>query len=240
MKKFWVTLLLAILLTGLASVQAQEKLEPGTPIEGSITADATAVEYTYDAAEGELVVIQLFPVDVLADYDRPAIQILDADGSEVLLREGFGATTAFWQFDEASTYTIVATRADDTSVGDYTLTLITPEALEIGDVIESSTDNDTAQFYSYSGDEDFLVFFARDGDYAPEISVNTVDKDVVPGRLQALGYLGGAMVNEGAMGTFMGGTDYILAIDEALFDVTFGTATADYILEIVAADEEID
>jgi hypothetical protein len=238
MKKIRVMLMvLALMLVAVAGVQAQDSLEPGTPVEGAITADTSEVVYSYDATAGEVVVLQLFPVDILADYDEPMIVIQDADGNELMRRESFGNTTAVWEFAEEGTYTIIASRADEDSVGEYTLTLINPQELAMGDMVEGTTDNDTDVYYMYRGDEDFIVYFTRDGDFAPEVSINSIDTDITPGSLDTTGIMGGSGVTEGAIGVFSGGETHVIKLGEALFDFNFGTSTTDYLLEIVSPGE---
>jgi hypothetical protein len=232
-----ILLLMALLLATVAGVQAQEQLEPGVAAEGTISNETTENTYTYDAAAGEVVVLQLFPVDILADYDEPMIVIQDDSGAEIMRRESFGETTAVWEFAEEGTYTIIASRADEDSVGDYTLTLISPQELAMGDVIEGTTDSDTQVYFVYRADEDFILYFARDGEFAPEVTVNSIDTDITPGSLDVTGVMGGGSLTEGAIGIFDGGETHIIKLGEALFDFNFGTSETDYLLEIIAPSE---
>jgi hypothetical protein len=165
------------------------------------------------------------------------IVLQDADGNEIMRRESFGNTTAVWEFEEEGTYTIIASRADEDSVGEYTLTLISPQELAMGDVVEGTTDSDTDVYYMYRGADDFIVYFARDGEFAPEVSVNSIDTDITPGSLDTTGVMGGSGVTEGAIGVFIGGETHVIKLGEALFDFNFGTSTTDYLLEIVAPGE---
>lgn len=232
-----ILLLMALLLATVAGVQAQDALEAGVAAEGTISEETTEVAYTYSAAAGEVVVLQLFPVDILADYDEPMIVIQDDSGTELMRRESFGNTTAVWQFEEEGTYTIIASRADEDSAGDYTLTLINPQELAMGDVVEGTTDNDTDVYFVYRGDDPFVVYFARDGDFAPEVTVNSIDTDITPGSLDVNGVMGGGSLTEGAIGIFSGGETHVIKLGEALFDFSFGTTEADYLLEIIAPGE---
>lgn len=232
-----VLLLMALLLATVAGVQAQESLEPGVAAEGTISEEMTENAYTYEAEAGEVVVVQLFPVDILADYDEPMIVIQDDSGTELMRRESFGRTTAIWEFTEAGTYNIIASRADEDSVGDYTLTVISPQELAMGDVVEGTTDNDTDVYFVYRGADEFIVYFARDGAFAPEVSINTIDTDVTPGSLDVVGVMGGGSLTEGAIGVFSGEQTYVIKLGEALFDFNFGTNESDYVLEIVAPGE---
>jgi hypothetical protein len=158
--------LLALLVLSASLVTAQDALVSGETVTGEITDDAFAVEYSYEGTAGQIVVLELFPVDVLADYDNPAIVLLDSAGEELMTREGFGATTAVWQLPADDTYTVVATRrdgAEGTSVGEYTLTLTVPQELVLDEPVEGSMGADSDVYFTYTGEEDFNVFLCSSG-----------------------------------------------------------------------------
>ena len=124
MKKVVVLLLMLVALVGSTfSASAQDALKPGDTVEGEITNDNFAVTYDYVGIGGEVIIVDLFPVDILADYDNPAI-IIQLDGEEVLRYDGYGETTVVTQLPEDGTYSIIASRRDDAdgdSAGEYTL-----------------------------------------------------------------------------------------------------------------------
>ncbi|QPC80561.1 hypothetical protein G4Y79_12645 [Phototrophicus methaneseepsis] len=240
MKKVTILLFaLVAVLSTVFSVSAQDSIKPGETVEGEITDDTYAVAYEYIGTAGEVIVVDLFPVDVLADYDNPSV-IIELDGVEILRYDGYGATTVVTQLPDDGTYTITAGRRDDAdgdSVGEYTLTLRNPTPITIDEPQSNTIDNESTHYYVYDGDEDFMVSFARQGDYAPQISVNTVDTSATPGRLDAVAAMGGPAVTRGTMGVIPGGELYVLVVEEPLFSFSFGEITAEYALGLFLPEE---
>ncbi len=216
------------------AIQAQDALENGVAVTGEITNDVFAVEYTWAGLADQVLVIELFPVDTLADYDRPMILVNDPEGDILLSYDSFGKTTAVVQLPRDGAYTIIATRVDEAtgdSVGEYTLTVTEPVKLEVGAAIQASIDSETDQYYTYTGSGDFSLSFAKTGDFAPEVSVN-VAAEYTEGGLDTVGAVYGA--SKATFGTFAGGSLYIIKVAEPLFSFNFTTITAEYTLELLA------
>jgi hypothetical protein len=233
-------MMLVLALVAVVGVQAQETLTDGTPAQGEITDDAFAVEYTYEGQADQVIVIELSPVDVLANYNNPALVLRDPAGAELVRYDGFGKTTIFWQLPETGTYTIVATRTDDaagTSVGEYTLTVVTPAELSIDTPVQDAVTSEETDYFVYRGDSAFLFTFARTGDYAPEFTVNTINTDFSPGRLDTVATVGGKSATLGSVGNVPGGSVYIIRVGQALLDLYFETVSADYAISLATPEE---
>jgi hypothetical protein len=220
------------------SVQAQDAITAGEPVTGELTEDTFAVEYTYEGTADEVVVITLAPVDVLGDLNNPAIIVNDPDGNELLRYDGYGKSTVVVQLPADGTYTIVATRTDDkagTSVGEYTLTVVQPQELAAGDSVDEKVASDETQYYVYRGDADFVLSYAREGEYAPEFTVNTIDTEITVGSLDTVATVGGKLATQGAVGIIPGGNVYVIKVGQALFDFYFDAVDATYTLQISEA-----
>lgn len=116
-------------------VQAQDALTLGEPVEGELTDDAFAVEYTYAGKADEVIVISLKLADMFGDLDNPSIILKDAAGDQVLRYDGYSDVDVVWALSRDETYTIVVTRGEDeagTAAGEYTLTVTNPEELTAG------------------------------------------------------------------------------------------------------------
>jgi hypothetical protein len=59
-----------------------------------------------------------------------------------------------------------------------------------------------------------MCFFARQGEFAPEVSVNVIDFDITPGSLDSFGGAYGGQVTQASFGTFAGGETYIIKLGE--------------------------
>jgi len=241
MKRAIVTLVLLLLLvvTSLPAI-AQELLVAGEAVEGEITNDAFSVSYLYEGTAGEIIIVDLWPVDILADYDNPAIAIRLND-EEILRYDGFGNTTIVTQLPEDGMYTIVATRRDDaegTSVGEYTLLLRNPTLLTLGEPVSAEIDSELTHYYYYDGKDDFMLSFARDGDFAPQVAINTVDTSATPGRLEAVAAMAGVAVSQGNMGIIPGSSVYVITVGEPPFSINFGNPTAEYALGLYLPEKE--
>lgn len=233
------TLLIVVLLFGVAIVaNAQEAIEPGVMITGTITNEDFAVEYTWEAKANDVIVIELARENYESDFDEPLIIVNDAEGTEVIRYDGYGRATAVVVLPADGTYTIIATRTDEAtgaSVGNYTLKVSNPTVLELGTPIEATIINTEAQYYIYQGEDAFNLSYSRTGEFSPEIAVNEIS-EFTPGYLTALGALAGESVTQGTMGTFEGGKLYIISVKEALFSFYFDDVTADYTLGIDKAE----
>lgn len=230
--RIFVVLCLMLFATQIA---AQQVLEDGVTVEGEITDEVFAVEYTYQGLEGQVIVLELFPTDTRTDYNNPSIILLNSEGEELMRRDGFGRTTAIYPLPADDTYTIIASRRDDAqgvSVGDYTLLLTVPPELELEQPLDVTITSDDTLYYVYRGEADFNLLYARTGDFAPEVSVNTIDLRVTVGSLRATGGLYGASVTQGVIGTFDGGEIYVIKLNRPLFAISFGVSSADVILEL--------
>lgn len=214
-------------------VQAQEALTDGVGVEGEITNDTPAVNYSYEGEANQVLVVELKPADVFGDYDRPKIVVIAPDGSEVVAYDGFGTTRVVVELPADGTYTITITREDEESVGKYTVTASKPVTLALGEAVQGTITNEEIKYYVYRGDADFNVSFVRSGEFAPEISVNKL-AEYLEGTLDSVG--GAYGVSKAEIGTFDGGSLYIIKVAEALFDFNFSTVTAEYSLTLTAAE----
>jgi hypothetical protein len=232
--------IVSALMLGLAAfgVQAQDAVTAGEPVTGELTEDAFAVEYLYNGTTDEVIVITLSPTDVLGDLNNPAIIVRDAGGAELLRYDGYGTSTVVLALPESGEYTIVATRTDDaagTSVGEYTLTVTSPQELAAGDSADMTLTSEETNYFVYRGDADFTLSYTRDGEYAPEVTVNTLDTDVTPGSLDTVATVGGKLVTEGSIGVIPGQNIYVIKVGQALFDFYFETVEANYTLTVTEA-----
>ncbi|MFP4323758.1 MAG: hypothetical protein ACLFTK_14990 [Anaerolineales bacterium] len=235
--RFGIIIMVLVGLVGAVPALAQQdKLTPGEPVGGEVTNEAPEVVYSMDAPAGSVVAVQLIPDDVTADYDRPRITLQDVTGAELVTRDGFGRTTLFWQVPEDGTYTIVVSRADEMSVGAFTLVPDVLQVLAPGDLVEGRIESTERQYFVYEDAANFRLRVTREGGFAPEFSVNQIDTSITAGSLDRLAYIGGSFMSDGEFGVVPGGSQYVLAIEPALLDITFGTAFADYSLEIVPAE----
>lgn len=230
--------LLVLLSAAVIGVQAQQEILPDTPITGEITNESFAQDYVYKGSADEVVVIILAPVDVLADYDQPALVVADSSGNQLINDDSYGTLTVALELPEDGVYTITATRADGAeglSVGEYTLTLLKPQEMALGDTVEGRIDNESAHYYVYRGTEDFILVYNRDGAFAPQVSLATIGDD---GNLTEVGFMGGDLVTAAAIGIIPGDTTYIIRLARAPFGFSFGTQVSDYTLEITAPSDE--
>lgn len=231
------TLILAVasFLAVLAPVAAQEAIEAGTVYEGEITDENWSAIYTYEGTGGEIIAIELFPVDILADYDNPSITILDSADTELATLDGFGETTLVYQIPEDGTYTIIASRRDGeagTSVGEYTLLLTSAEVLEVGQTISGSIDERGARFYVYEGDADFSIAFNRSGTLPVSVTIaNPPDRTVYLDELATVA----GVFDQVSLGSYVGGNTYVIVIDEVI-SFSMEPLSAEYELAVNAAE----
>ena len=219
-------------------VQAQDAIAAGDTVTGELTEDTFAVEYTYEGTADEVVVITLAPADVLGELNNPAIVLRDASGTDLLRYDGYGTSTVVALLPEDGEYTIVATRTDDeagTSIGEYTLTVTAPQELAAGDSVDMELSSEETNYFVYRGDGDFVLSYVREGEYAPEFTVNTLDTEITPGSLDTVATVGGKLATQGSVGVIPGGEIYVVKVGQALFDFYFDTVDATYTLQVSEA-----
>lgn len=234
MKKMFLISLVLALLVIVAPSLAQDELSAGVPVSGELTAEVAEIAFTYSGSEGEVIVMELYPVDILADYDQPSIILQDSSGNELMRRDGYGETEAVWQLPADDTYTIIASRADDTSVGEFTLTVKKPTPLAINEGVSGTLNSEEPPVYFlYDGVDNFALSVVINGDYSPQVTIATINTEYVPGTLDEVGYLGGATLTKGSIGTFEGGQIYVIVLDRALLSFYFNEVTSDFDLSLV-------
>lgn len=226
-------------------VQAQDAITLDEPVQGELTEDAFAVEYTYKGAADDVLVITLAPVDVFGELNNPALIVRGPSGDELLRYDGFGTSTIVTLLPEDGTYTIVATRTDDaegTSVGEYTLSVIQPGEIALGDTSEMSITSEQTVYYVYRGEDPFTLSYVRtegvggEDVFAPEFTINTIDTEISPGTLDTVATVGGPLASQGMVGVIPGGDVYIIKVGQALFDFYFDTLETTYTITIEAAE----
>jgi hypothetical protein len=228
---------LLLVFAAVVGVQAQQEILADTPVTGEITNESFAQDYVYKGTAGEVLVITLAPVDILSDYDQPALLVTDESGRELINDDSFGTLTIALELEEDGIYTITATRYDGAtglSVGEYTLTLTKPQEMALGDTVEGRIDNESTQYYMYRGEDDFILVYNRDGSFAPQVSLITIGDN---GILNEVGFMGGDLVTAAAIGIIPGETIYLIRLAPALFSFSFDTQVSDYTLEVTAPSD---
>jgi hypothetical protein len=229
---------LCLLTISLLPVHAQEALVPDKPIEGEITDAEFAQEYRFQGEANQVVVLELTPKDVSGDLDNPALILQDETGEELVRYDAFGQTTLIWELPKSAIYTVIATRRDDTeglSVGEYTLTLRLPALLNPGETLEMDIAREDVHYYVIRSQDDFALNVTREGDFAPEFSVNEIDTEATPGTLDAVAVIGGKYATQGLVGVIPGRTTYVIRVGRSVFSFQFGDVTASYTLNIKRA-----
>ncbi len=239
MKRLLVFVLLAVLAMG-ATVQAQDSLTYNTPVTGEMTETDYEFTYKFDGTEGDVVVIDLEPVDPLGDLENPILMLQGPDGDMV------GDTTDFFTFGSVSlalelpstgAYTLTVTRADGDageSVGEFTLEVIQAEALAVGGAVSGSTDSDSrTQYYYVNAAQEFGVSYEKlTGDFYAQLAVNLIDET---GSLREVAVASGDEAERLALGSFDADTLYLVTISRPLFSFAFNTVTAEYELQVTEA-----
>lgn len=235
-------MMFVILVMSVAVVSAQEPLEPDTPVRGEITNEAFEVEYTFSGTADSVVVIEMLAEDedgFTNDLTAQVI-ILDSSGSVVIdTAENFVFSDAVLVtvLPADDDYTLLASRENGRSgdtEGEYTLQLIVPQVLGVGDSVESTASSENnAEYYVVNADSDYILRYNKSaGDYDPEINISTIDDNNSDFEDYALA---SGQLDTVAMGNIEAGI-YVVRIQEAFFSFYFDEVTADYSLSVIAAE----
>jgi hypothetical protein len=232
-------LLVALVLFSATISFAQESttLEYGEIGEGEITDREYEVPFTFTGDKGDIIVIELKPVDPFGDLSSPQILLLDseddivADNSDAF---NIGISILATELPDDGTYTVIATRADGRageSVGEFTIQIILPEILTVGTPLSGEIDNESTVYYTViNNDEELLLTYVKeDGDFSPEVSINRINDD---NTLTAVVTLAGDELTAGALNIPQDRGVFIINLKEALFDFSFETESAGYQLTL--------
>ncbi|HLA42945.1 MAG TPA: hypothetical protein VJZ27_05890 [Aggregatilineales bacterium] len=243
MKRFFLALIVALAIPVIATVQAQgaATIEYGQVVTGTISNEQFEVPYTFQGTQGDVIIIQLSPVDILADLDQPAVILLDSNSGMLTSSDSFGTVTLAARLPADGAYTILATRADGragTSIGEFNLSLMRPPVLESGSQVEGSATSTGGTFFVYESGASFLISYNKtSGDFSPQLLVNRIGSS---NELEEVASLSGVGVTGGQIaiaGTgSVASTTYVIVFQEALFDFNFEEVSANFTLVIKASE----
>lgn len=245
MKRLTILLIvLALVLMALPMANAQGTagdgvLEFGETERGEISNETFEVEYTFTGTAGQVVVIQMLPVDEFGDLSSPGIILLDSANTVLGAHDTFGNLTFAAQLPADGDYTVIATRRDGRSgdsFGEYDISLFEPPVLADGETLEGSVSSETTAFFAYSTMAPFeLAYNITTGDFNPAVYVNVIDEDgrldeVI--RLEGEQLVGGSVIVQPESETVA--TTYVITVTEGFFDFNFDEVNANYTLTVTA------
>jgi hypothetical protein len=199
-KAAFVALIMLVLLAlgGLATAFAQEEateIAYGDVVDGEITNNEFEVNYVFSGAEGDIVLIEMFPEPGTYDVD-PKLQLKDDDGDVLFENDDFlyPSSVIVAELRDDGEYTITATRyngEDGTSEGNYVLRLTLVEPISVGDTIDTqifavsdSEESAMPEFVILYSEDDVTVsvnMTASEGEIFPSLRMSTPDPDAYGG-----------------------------------------------------------
>ncbi|MBI5668988.1 MAG: hypothetical protein HZC41_13370 [Chloroflexi bacterium] len=214
--------------------QEDVRLEYGQLVNGEITDRAFEVPYLISGKAGDVIVIEMKPVDSLGDLDSPEIILLNSDNDVIADTSGqFSVSGAVLvtQLPNDGDFTVLATRSDGRSgdsVGEYTLEVIKPETLTSSQLIAGSASSEKRDQYYLIEDSESpleLVYIKGEGDFTPEITINEINEDF---GLSELITIGGDALSVVRVNVPENKQNLIVVLKEALWDFYFDEATVEY------------
>jgi hypothetical protein len=222
--------------------QDESTIEYGQLVTGEITNREFEIPYTFTGKGGDVILITMSAVEALGDLNQPEIILLDGEAEIIADTSGafnVGGALLAIQLPGDDTYTILATRNDGRagdSVGEFTLELINPPTLVVGEPLNDtiSSDGRDAYYVIENNTAGLVLSYQRqDGDFAPQIAVNFISDDF---DLSPVSFMGGDELERGEINVPTSEDFYIVNVGEALFDFNFSEVTADYELELREAE----
>lgn len=240
MKRLMILLTMISMFVSVALVNAQDVLEPGATLEGEISDASFETEYTFSGTADTVIIVEMLPVEDFGDLTSPQLILIDSSGSVVVdTIDNFDYAEAILvtQLPEDGDYTLIATREDGRSgdsVGEYTITLLIPEVLEVGGKVSGFASSEgRPQYFVVNSEDDFVLRYSKNaGDFNPEVAVGILN-DSMSGTDEFASAYG--QLDNIAMGNIEAGL-YIVQIQEALFDFNFDEVTADFNLSVESAE----
>jgi hypothetical protein len=216
-------------------------LQYGDVVDGEITNEAFEIEYSFTGSANDLVIVRMWTEGFENVLTLPALALATSD-NQVL-----GTTADHTSIMDATLvatlpadgdYKILATRLDGSAgqtVGTFKLSVFKPEVLTPGQSVTGSISSEDTAFYLVEAEGPFVLAYQRTGGtFSPEVSVNAVS-DI--GEAESRGLLGGTFVRAGSLEIDPGGSgQFIVTLQEALWDFNFEPISAEYSLTLNAAE----
>jgi len=208
----------------------------GESVQGAISNESFEKAYSFEGAQGDVVIIEMKAVEVFGDLSQPEVLLLDATNNLLGASDTYGDVTFAAKLPADGSYTILATREDGRSgdsVGEFILSLSKPDVLSLDTPTNGTIDSESTAFYVYESANSFTLSYERSGDFSPEVAINIIGQD---GDLESIGSLTGNQVRSGVLGIESASNSitstYVITLEEALFDFNFDLVSADYTLTI--------
>lgn len=241
MRKIFILLVIALSFAFPATAQ-DTTIEYGQTVTGEITNREFEVPFDFEGSEGDVLIILMAAVDTLGDLNSPEIILLDEEGEIIGDTSGAfsinGALLAI-ELPASGNYTILASRVDGRagdSVGEFTLELINPPALTLGEPMTDTISSEgRSNFYVIHNDgtDMTLSYSKQEGDFSPQLGINVINEDY---DLRSVVSVGGGELVTATVNVPTTNDLYVVSLEEALFDFNFDEVTADYELTLSAAE----
>jgi hypothetical protein len=185
LKRLTVLMLASLaLLSMTALVNAQESISYGDVIEGEITDREYEIEYTFEAAEGDLVVVEMRRADTDSELYNADVIVLNPDGDIVADTTDYygsnGAQAVVLFEAEDGEYTILATRdggRGGDEEGNFTLRLLLVDELTAKPVEGEMGTDALDAYYAIRAEGNVDVTYTwLSGNYAPLMQVRPVEE----------------------------------------------------------------
>lgn len=217
---------------------AQGSLEYGVPFEAELTETEREIAYTFEGAAGDVVVIEMYPVEQYTEGNINASFVTLYDPGMTMV--GFNDSGFFEnvryvaQLVTAGKHTIVAALPPDNteaSVGKFFIEVNKAVDLTAGEVSDEMT-NEERRFYTVTSEKDFTLNYAQtDGSFAPLVTVNALGGDE---NLTALAFARGYFSNIALTVAVERSPSniYVVVLEEDLGDFNFDTVEVEYTISV--------
>ncbi|GAB4508739.1 MAG: hypothetical protein OHK0046_02110 [Anaerolineae bacterium] len=234
--------LLFLLSFQVMTLRAQDTpIEYGQFVTGEITNREFEVSYTFTGDAGQVVVIEMKPVDTLGDLNSPELLLIDAEGqliSSTVRTLSVLQAVLVAELPANGEYIIIATRRDGRagdSVGEYTLELILAEQLMAGEALAGQLSSEgRSQYYSVNSEREFQIQYQKtsDGELSPQITVNLINED----GIDEVASVEGDSLSIALLGNFAPAAPYLIIVGRPLFYFSINEELADYELTFIQID----
>lgn len=237
MRKLIILFLLIIMV--IPAMAQDNVLAYGDSVEGEVTNRDFEVEYVFEGAASDVIIVQLTPEDEFDGLSQPSIILLSTEGDVLSsVDASIGTASLVYELPKGGEYLVLATRQDGRSgesVGEYTLVLDTIPVIEIGEAIAGDMTNEEVTYYAIRMDASFLLIYERvSGDFYPEISLNIIENEFFSDdNLKTVATLSGDELSSGALGHDGSTGLMVIRVGEPLFAFSFSEETVSYTLEII-------
>jgi hypothetical protein len=220
--------------------QAQDNpIEYGQTVTGTMNLTGEEIRYVFAGRRDDIVIFELKAIDPFGQFDTPILTLLEGYSNKLIdTTNAFGFREALLaaELPKDALFTIMISRLDNETAGDFTLEMIQPTTLTFETPVAAEiSSEDRNQYYVAQADSEFNIKYTKDtGNFFPQVAINRINAS--SGGLKQVAVMAGEELTQATLGSFQANTTYVIVVGEAPLDYSGEEVTTDYEILMVPSE----